>query len=337
MHDLKYIGGNFSYSDMELFRIEDSTELDVYFPDRINSRRRYFFETGSDAIAAIYKQIESSKNVFWFPDNFCEESISRIKQKTGVEKVCKYRDISDIKETDGCTSIVILVHYNKLEEKVQNEISRLKKNESFVVLEDFVHTPLEIQNFTGDYAFNSLRKIVYADVAVAYLLNTPETFIRNDLYYNLKRKASEAKQNFQVTGSRNDEEKFIELYHAAEKQLENEKIQPAHKDNISALASISLTKIKAARAANYKLLEKIVQTNTQIQILPGNYFFLMAMCEQRDELRKFLFSKRISAPIHWRDSHSELSRTVISFPIDQRYDKHDMMRLGKTINEFYSI
>ena len=55
--------------------------------------------------------------------------------------------------------------------------------------------------------------------------------------------------------------------------------------------------------------------------------YFMIDTPHRERYRKHLFSKRIFPVIHWADSGSELSKTILSFHIDQRYTPAELERV----------
>lgn len=69
-------------------------------------------------------------------------------------------------------------------------------------------------------------------------------------------------------------------------------------------------------------------------------FMLVAFCDCRDELLKYLIAKDIYCTVHWRlqniaDSDTKyLCDHVISFPCDQRYSTDDMERIVREIAVF---
>ena len=91
------------------------------------------------------------------------------------------------------------------------------------------------------------------------------------------------------------------------------------------------------RKINYKILngilsDKAIKINT---IYPS--FFILSV-ERKDDLRQYLSSKKIFCPVHWPQVDgvsNEISETLLSIPVDSRYDGKDMKIIASYVNQFY--
>lgn len=70
-------------------------------------------------------------------------------------------------------------------------------------------------------------------------------------------------------------------------------------------------------------------------------FSMPILCKNRNELRKYLIENKVYCAIHWnQDFMSEkvgerdISNSILSLPIDERYTTKDMKILAKIINKF---
>ncbi len=332
-----YIGGNFASKDIESFYMSSSeTQLNKFFPEKRNSLTRSFFETGVDALSSILSDVKVTNMRLWFPDNYCEETIQRVLLKTGITDTRKYLIIDDIHFESDVFNVLVVVHFNGYFETTVAKIKDVKNKSNILVIEDYVQAPFEICFFTGDFAFNSLRKIVNIDISVAYKkenIVVPRLFSH---YYHLKKEAESLKSEFLISGRGEIEKQFLEMFTEAEKCLMNEFIWVAYEKEIKKMTSIDFVKIKDVRTKNFNYLKEKLMPENNIKILDGDYLFLMIECNRRNELRKFLFEHNIFAPIHWADSNSEISNHILSLPIDQRYGFSEMTRLSDAIIQFYT-
>jgi len=338
LNSVDYIGGNFASTDNDVFFSKvDFKYFDTIFPPKKNELQVNFFETGADALASIIKEISFTCNEIklWFPDNYCLDTINRILFKLHIKTFNKYYLIEEISEDRLITNVIIALHFNRFDKMLMESI-RKKKTNKFLIIEDFVHSPFEISNFGGDYAFNSLRKISNLEIAIAY--KNTHTDLTNDEtnYYTLKKRAATLKTDFFNNGNKEIEKQYLDLFLKAEESLKNGFINPCLSKEFNKVNFFDFIKIKLIRKKNYDHLKSLLENNKNIEILPGDYMFLMLKTSRRDDLKKHLATHRIFSPIHWADSGSQMSYSILSIPIDQRYTEQDMNRVADIILKFAS-
>lgn len=337
----KYIGGNFSSTDILPYLINPSrTQVLEYFPEFLNASYRNYFETGTDALAAIIKEIEeyylSENIIIWFPEHYCQETISKLKLKTGLGQIIKYNGVEHIQVSEKSLHIIVLLHFNRYSLSINNEIAFLNKYDNILIIEDFVQCPFEIKLFKGDYAFNSLRKVLNIDISVAYVKKKYSSASSESKYHTLKQEATRIKTEFITTNNTILEKKYLKLFKESEESLlEDKTIRLVLSDEMDKLNCINFKSIIERRRENFLALKKLLDTCVQVQILDGDYFFLMLKCEKRDILKSALFDKNVFAPIHWIDTDSVLSQQLLSIPIDQRYNISDLKEISAAIIQFY--
>ena len=332
----KYIGGNFASTDLNNYLIDYSQdEYDEYFPKKINKLTRAFFETGADALSSIIEELHSKDITIHFPRNYCEETITRVKLKTNISLHRKYNSIEDIEFSTDNSNVLILLHFNGYDEAIESHIENLRHFKELIIIEDYVHAPFEISKFTGDYAFNSLRKICSIDVAVAYKKEQTRNKKLESDYNILRSEAENLKSDFLKNGNNSIENKYLDLFRKAELSLMHNVIQSASENEIKKMLTVDFNKIKNVRLENAKYLISYLKKNSQFEILRSDYLFVIVKCSRRDELRNYLSNQGVFAPVHWTDSNSELSKKILSLPIDQRYNMIDMNFLADLVNHFY--
>lgn len=333
----KYIGGNFSSDDnLDYITSSSISELEYYFPKKIHNLNRCYFETGADALSAILMEINSDNAELYFPENYCKESISRVLLKTGITFYKTYTSIKDIELVQNKCNVLILLHFNAYDEVINSQIKNLRTQKQLFIIEDYVHAPLEIAKFTGDYAFNSLRKIVSLNVAICYKKEKTAITKFNSEYSILKMEAELLKSDFLKNRNSDTEKKYLDLFTKAEKSLMHHNIYLANENQIKKMQTINFKIIKNKRLINAKHLSSHLKKNNQFEILKSDYLFIIIKCNRRDELKKYLAINSVFAPIHWADSNSEISKKILSLPIDQRYNRSDMEHLADLINKFYN-
>ncbi|MDI7217513.1 hypothetical protein QMN07_08255 [Leptospira santarosai] len=326
-----YIGGDFDSSSSAAYECDSSVSYQLYFPQKINSKYRYYFETGIDSLSQIVLNIYNRKNstpiYLWFPVHYCIETILRLKNKLEDRLplvVVYYASFEELKIANQYTNILLLNHFNKYLETAKETID-LYKNAGWVVVEDFVQAPFDISKTTGDYSFNSLRKIADIEVSICYMFNTLiEASKKQSDYYKIKKKATNIKSVFLKKGNKELEEVYLSLFKKAELSLWNKEIFLAQEREVGKLLRINWEKLLLKRIENYSFLENKIRSINQVQLLPGKYMYLIIRVLSRDKLKKYFFSKNVFTAIHWPDSFDTIKLELLSLHIDQRYNKTNM-------------
>jgi hypothetical protein len=330
----KPIGGNFSLTDSNAFISAKSNDsFRDFFPEKLNERHLLDFETGTDSLAFIILDIfKKNGNIpVFFPNHYCGDTIERLKLKVQDLKIHFYSEITELHFSTPL--IIIWNHFNKY----LTVPERIIQQKNSIWVEDFVHAPFDINKTKGQYAFNSLRKFCNMELSLAYgnFSITKETDETSN-YYSQKKIAEAEKANWQSSPNNILEESFLEHFKLAEKELHNENIQSANTIETEKLNYYQFEKILDIRRSNYAYLKKELASIETIQIIEGEYMFLMIQIQNRDALRKELFDNAIFPPIHWLDSRNdELSKTLLSLPIDQRYNENNLKRIVTVIKSFY--
>lgn len=329
----KYIGGDFSNNDLDDYQ-QISSDLDFYFPEVVNGKYRNYFETGTDSLAAIITEnfcVKSKVNLF-IPENYCFETIERLKLKLlGFEIKLNLKNYSTIEEIEFSENTCLIInHFNKYKQ-LQNDF----KFQEIVIIEDFVQAPLDISKFQTGFAINSLRKFCNLELSVSYLKSTfnSEQFYSD--YYILRRAAKLLKADYMNSQDKNIEELYLNLFKISNQKLFTKYIYVAQSEDICTLGKLDFNKIITKRIENYNYLKSELHIIDEIEILEGEYMYFIIKCKKRDLLKKHLFTKNIFTSIHWLDSFSKLSNEILTFHIDQRYTLSDMERVSSEIKSFY--
>lgn len=337
-----YIGGDFHSGVSETFSNSGNTTCELYFPERTEHSVRSFFETATDSLAAIVMEIAATTKVrmnLWHPSHYCMETIVRLNLKVGnrIElRTQNYKTTEEIVAQSEGINVVLFNHFNRFNAEIGPSLKQME-SKGFICVEDFVHAPLEIKRFSGKYSFNSLRKISDIEVSVAYgLQKKQEAAVSPSEYYEVKKSAADCKRDFFLNLESKLEEKYLQLFKEAEEQLNRKEIVNVYSKELERFFHIDWDGIHAKRKQNYDVLYGLLKPQQDLKLLDGEYMYLIIRSEKRNELRNFLFSKKIFPVIHWPDSLDVIKETSISFHIDQRYNAQDMQRTAENINLFYS-
>lgn len=335
-----YIGGNFSSQDDVSFLKESTSHNDIFFPELCNTKTRILFETGIDALAAICGSIWHGQKEMrmWVPANFCRESLSRLQIKLSFKLTILFFDhANEIFDRYHDDDLVLILHFNCYKPSFTKELLdiRFARKLPLILIEDFVHCPLEIRSFGGDYAFNSLRKFSNLDVAVCYLEKfSPQRGIAAvSEYHRIKQEAAEIKSMFQKTGNPDLEPLYLQKFAHAEKVLQNSSIYSAATSDVARFRRLDLQRMKEVRQQNFAFLKAEIASLSEVEVLDGEYSYFMIKTTRRDELRRRCFSSGIFPAIHWADSGH--AGDLLSFHIDHRYSPSDLNRLITLLRDFY--
>lgn len=335
----KYIGGEYASNDLENYGKGEGGSLNSFFPSLLHYKTISFFETGTDALAYIISKrcIAKQEIILHIPKNYCFEAIERLTLKLQylkiqIKSIHTYQSISEITDSvDEHLHFIILLHFNCFK-----PIENLYLKENYITIEDFVQAPLDIKQFTAHYAINSLRKLGNVEVAVAYADAPCEISANSSKYFTYKKEAAQLKTLFFNTTKAELEAKYLTLFKLANDALFTPQIQIANSEEIKVLNLIDFDKILEKRRTNYTYLKSRLLKFTALNILEGEYMYLMIEVKNRDTLKKHLAQKFIFTAIHWADSQSAQSKNILSLPIDHRYDFSDLDRMAAVIKEFYS-
>ncbi len=129
---------------------------------------------------------------------------------------------------------------------------------------------------------------------------------------------------------------FYEDFQANEKNFENLKVKKMSKITHNILGAIDYREVIKRRNENWDILDKELSDRNMLKIKkPNGPYVYPYYCEDGEEMRKELISKRIYVPTLWpnvldfEDCELEKNYTqnLLPLPIDQRYNKEDMERI----------
>lgn len=317
-----YIGGAFAANDSQTFRLSEG-ETTTFFNDLPEP---VCFETGAEALAWILVQeLQEKVRPVYFPLHYCEETINRICLKVPGLELLRYEN-SEMIETPA---IVVWNHFNG---HIPVPVALLNNN--ITLIEDCVQSLSSLKRTVGKASFSSLRKWLEEDLAPVFgPYKQPSTQQSTSAYYEMKKTAERQKEQWKK-GELADESMFLNTFAAAEKHLQ---VTAIHARDCAALKQFDWGKIITHRSQNAAFLRQQL-SEINVEILSQNELFLMLRLENRDIIRKDLAKQGIFAPVHWLDSaDKQQAKTLLSLPIDQRYDTEDMVRIASALEHGINV
>ena len=312
-----YIGGAFAANDSKAFRLPKG-EISHFFdglPKPIG------FETGADALAWILLQeFSEAVRTVYFPLHYCEETIERIRLKVPDLPLERYATITEIPRKEV---IVIWNHFNG-----HLPVPSALLDAHFTLIEDCVQSLSSLKKQVGKASFTSLRKWLEEDLAPVFgPYSRPSAETLPSAYYTAKKAAEQQKEQWKK-GLLKEENTFLQSFVLAEQSLQ---VADIHFHACDLLQRYDWDRFIALRNENATVLRGLIAP-LGVEIVSQNKLFLMIRLENRDVVRKELAKQGIFAPIHWADSADKhQAKTLLSLPIDQRYDSDDMHRIASAL------
>lgn len=296
-------------------------------------------------ILAFLKEKSGIKSVL-FPDYLCE-SVYQMAEKNqmGVEFYALDEqlnpDFGDVENKYDATKAVLLINYFGLKDcKTMVEQLRGIHSEMVVIL-DNVQAPYEMLNETdADYTFSSFRKAFpVADGSwVISKNNTLTQYDRVNEFAQYKIAASYLK----VIRDQHlfNDEVYLDLFHKGEVKIDDDYHTDMSQLSKDILANMEWNRWAILRKRNSETIIEGLKDLGICPIIPLEEnavpLFIPICLENRDRVRKAMFSNNIFLPVHWpveADFKDRLKRGFdlaeheLSIIVDQRYSISDMKRI----------
>lgn len=358
------IGGEFHLQPSNLFK-KSANQLDRFISC---DSRCFLTSSGRDSLKVVIKILNlTPDDGVLLPSYLCKEILIPFKEENISFSFYKINldlsvDIDDIKKRiTKKHKALLIIHYFGFSQPIE-EIQRLTREYSLCLIEDISHSFLSCyaskpSGSFGDVSFSSFRKLLPIFDGSLLCINKKE--IDNSfgwkshsldwiLYLYLRGLSMFLKYIYLKTHSI-PKLLFLKLFFWADKIL-NAYPKPV---KISCLSRSLLNKfdfdnIISRRRANFQYLLDNWQftcINPLFNRLPFDIcpFGFPVLTKNRDYIRQELIKRKIYLPIHWNlppevdrvefNTSWEISRNILTIPIDQRYKTRDMDYLVKQIEE----
>ena len=351
---MKEIGSEFSHCTIE----------DYYF-SRIKDLGKAvrFLRCGRDAIGYVADLLDKKSGVLLMPAYCCDSMIQPfVIRGWKIEYYPINKDFSvDINfvvstfEKSKPDAIVLMNFFGLTDTSEVISIAKTKcKN--IQIIEDITHTLFDIEKTYSshvDYYIGSIRKwmgITDGAIVISTKNDIPNITFSNSNFIFLRSKALNLKEEYLHTNSPSIKLMYRKILSEAENSLENGKtpylISPSSQITLDHLNCESL---KNSRKWNASVLLELLKTIPEIK-LPENInnileripFSIPIFVKDRDIFQKRMANKGIYASVLWplnpeaREKSAfagELETTMLSIPIDQRYNAEDMKLIYKVIRK----
>ncbi len=311
-----------------------------------------WFMLARHAVAALVEMHAASRPTLWLPSYFCPEVAESCAPYCQVRE---YRDMPQWSEPDWTSlqptahDIVLALNYFGIREG--QPWKRWREKVACVLLEDHSQDPFSdwSLNSTADYAFASLRKTLpIADGAILWspkglaLPPTPEGCDWSGV--EMKARAMIYKSEYLAgSGSEALKSKYRDLQLRGEAVMRKSKISAISKGSAAYLANGSPRAWREQRSRNAHHIMTALSDVDDADFLfpdppanaaPFTVPLVFSSERERDAVQSRFQKNRIYCPVHWvcqtadRDALN-LSRRILSLPVDQRYTCSDMDRIAQ--------
>jgi hypothetical protein len=339
---IKPIGGEFWFEEGILS--EDTINL--------NSEDVLLLNGGQSAILFILQDIHIKEDEYvLLPSYLCPTILYRFKNiKTLFYEINEDLSINieSINELVKQFSVKALFFINYFGFYHNNEVlGKLKqlKKKGIILIEDAVQMLWfnKLTKFIGNYVFNSYRKFFPADGSVVLLDSKSHSSLtpNEDNYCKLIFEARIKKTQYikNHTGNEND---FLDKFTEADEwYYKREMINVIDQRSKEFLSHVNYEKVKEQRIENYIYLYDKLIGNSKIKLLFSKEniednipLSIPMLINHRDFIRRELRNYKIYCPVHWdisKEIWSEkfpssltISKSILSAPIDWRYEKKHM-------------
>lgn len=354
------LGSFYEFPEFNCTKLEKSAYYNI-----ITSYNNYhFFREGRQALKFILSNIKGNKNKdFYLPAYLCysilkpfEELNLNIKFYGHKHPLKPILNLSKVKN-----SVIFILDYFGTEMVSNEEINEFLDNKNIVIV-DITHSMISENRFlinnSNYYMISSLRKIfpipdggiIYQNsLKSEYSLSFPinyenmlEAMILKSVYLN--------KESFTTIKEQNESKNyFLSLYKEYEEKKDDSLIDFQHIPHISIyiLKNIAIGDIIKKRTENLKFLyenineEYFLYDFSEIKS-PFTMPLIFTSEAERNKIREYLIKNHVYTPVHWNIQNTvpqnflyehNLSRRILSLPIDQRYSSKDLSKLILVLDE----
>jgi hypothetical protein len=308
-----------------------------------------YFISGREALRYLVSNLGIT--ILYLPSYFCNDvqeylqNILHLEIKTySVDD--QFRVITSTLKTvqiaKGDKVGLLMVDFFGRRDPKYNLILQNLKKKGVVVLTDRTHSVLNTYPSSSVAEFASVRKL---------LINLPGAYIKGNEYKGGYRKLHldsslallDLKDKYLKNGDLRLKNRFLKEYLHQEKRYPRfpkilRAVEPSGLENI--LRKANLNKMRKIRQRNYQALEQAFVSTPQVKWHHLQYrkneapAFALVKCSNyktREKLKAYLIKNAIYPPIHWNNG-TNLSRLLLSIPIDHRYSPKEMLFVASVIN-----
>ncbi len=344
------IGGEFELGAAQLAAVD----LPVQALPSFGNAHELWLDSGRSALAVIASELRRTAPdaAVWLPAYSCESMTGPfLRASLRLKFYAVGARLDDVAADPAPGDTVLFIHYFGRRNRTALGMVARFQAQGVRVIEDCVQAALTTGvGQHGDFALTSLRKLLpQPDGALlssrlplaAEVDDADETFVSSRVAGKLMR------------GSGAPASAFLPLFEASEARLADNHPRAMSWLSRRLLTQAPLTAIASTRRANFQALRHRI---ARLPARAGIECLLPALDDgevplglpvtvshgRRDALRRNLADRGVFCPIHWNLSHvgdgfaqeRALSESILTLPVDQRYDDRDMDTIFGSISNF---
>jgi len=350
--DPQRIGGEFELRPRDL----DVGSATVAPLPTFGAAHELWLDSGRSALTLVARELQRAgmRPIVWLPA-YCCESVAAPFRRCMLD-VRFYAVGAGLDRVDADPSpgdVLLFVHY--FGRRNQTALQRVQtwRDRSVLVVEDCVQAALTSGvGRNADHALTSLRKLLPQPDGALLASRHPldaridpadEAFISARTTGKLLRGAGAASAS------------FLPLFEQSEQRLDDGRVRAMSWLSRRLLGMTDLRQAAARRVTNFaRLSRELRRLGSTCQARPlwdtledGEVPLgcpVIVDTAHRDALRRHLAQHDIFCPIHWDLSHvtgggfdaeHALSKSMLTLPIDQRYDEDDMTRILQALSTYF--
>jgi dTDP-4-amino-4,6-dideoxygalactose transaminase len=321
-------------------------------------KKSFLLSSGRDCIYFILSSLKlNSNHKILLPSYLCHTILYPIKEekiKYNFYKINKNLeiDLNDLRKKikKEKPNIILVINYFGFIQPNLAKIKEICQKKGIKLIEDNVQSFLSPHILRGDFVFNSYRKFMPVPNGAFLLGKFPQKIKINNApkKFTSKRFRGGILKNFIIFKNY-----YRDLFSSSEEKDINNYKKPARMSKISKylLDRINLKKISVKRRKNYSFLSKNLNNSEIIPLYenldplttPLGFPILFKSREERNKMRHKLIKNKIYPPIHWSlpniidkkkfEESWKISNTILTIPLDQRYNQVDMNKILKILNK----
>lgn len=327
--------------------------------DYLHDYHTVYTDSGRSAIAILSQKIKSGSILL--PDYICSSVINCFSSDYEIEYYKINKDLLiDLEDLTGRINnktkmVYLLSYFGALnQQNVVLELQKQKQKYNFIIIEDTTHSIFSNPNVIGDYCICSLRKwFPIPDGGVLYSkmeFDITSILLEYNPVSSMKAYAMILKTLYLNNGF-DYNKTYRKMFYDTEKFLgEKTKAYPISIISKFLLAYQDVDQMVEKRKINYDyLLKGIMELGIEMSccINAGDCpFCLPIYSPERNKLKKYLIENQIFCAVHWPEAEvkrtgskegENISRRILSLPVDQRYTQGDMMRIIETLRNVKGV
>jgi hypothetical protein len=337
------VGSFFEYPTLD----EKIKEESVYFYLVKSRKDHVFLRDGRQAIKVILLNIPSAAEKTCYLPAYACDSITQPFKELGL-KLTFYSHVHPLKpiiddKMEGC--VLFIVDHFGVEHISTERIKKFLEMNNIVIM-DITHSIFSRTRFTVQhesyYLISSLRKVFPIPDGGIVHHDNPRFVVESSIPAGYEMMLDAMK----MKALQENKNHYLQLYRDYERDKDKETIllQDIPEISLKILKKINITDVIKKRTANINYLYENLETEHFLFKRDDikSPFFLPLLFEneqQRDKVRELLIENEIYSPVHWEISQQEfeyeisISKRILSLPIDQRYDKKDMQKIKRVLEE----